>query len=106
MSPELPLVAVLVLGVWTYAFRVTGPLTRHRFQLPSTVTRLLDDAAVVLLVALVATAALTAGQAFVGPARPVGVVVAGVLVWRRAPFPVVVLGAAATTAALRMTGLP
>ncbi|NEA91734.1 AzlD domain-containing protein, partial [Actinospica acidiphila] len=48
----------------------------------------------------------TEGGEFAGWARPAGVAVGGVLAWRRAPFVVVVLGAAAATAALRAAGVP
>lgn len=106
MRPELPLSAILVLAAGTFAFRVAGPLTRHRVQLPVRVERLLSDAAVVLLVALVATAALTQGQGWAGVARPVGVAVAGVLALRKAPFPVIVVAADAVTAGLRVLGVP
>ena len=41
-----------------------------------------------------------------GWARPSGVPVGGVLAIRRAPFPLVVIAAAATTAALRLWGVP
>jgi hypothetical protein len=56
-------------------------------------------------VALVVVAALTERHGFAGWARPAGVLVAGVLAYRRAPFPVVVLAAAATTALLRLGGI-
>jgi hypothetical protein len=62
--------------------------------------------AVVLLVALSATAALTQGHEFAGWARPIGVLVAGVLAWRRAPFVVVIVVAAAVAAGLRLAGVP
>jgi len=55
--------------------------------------------------ALVATTALTEGHGFSGFARPAGVLVAGVLAWRKAPFLVVVLAAAAVTALLRVLGV-
>ncbi|WP_406164377.1 hypothetical protein OG806_28190 [Streptomyces sp. NBC_00882] len=42
--------------------------------------------------------ALTEGGGFAGWARPAGVLVGAVLAWRRAPFVVVVLGAAGATA--------
>ena len=45
------------------------------------------------------TGALTENGGFAGWARPTGVLVAAVLAWRRAPFVVVVVGAAAVTAA-------
>ena len=102
----MPLAAILVLAAGTFAFRVVGPVARHRVELPKRVEQLLSDAAVVLLVALAATSALMVGQDFAGLARPAGVLVAGVLALRRAPFPVVVIAAAATTAVLRLVGVP
>jgi hypothetical protein len=57
-------------------------------------------AAAALLAALAGTAALMAGTAFAG------VLVGGVLAWRKAPFVVVVLAAAGTAALLRLAGLP
>jgi len=98
--------AILVLAVGTYGFRVVGPLLRGRLRLPDRLDRLLSDAAVVLLVALVATSALTEGTHLAGVARPAGVLVALALVLRRAPFPVVVVAAAASTALLRLLGVP
>ena len=101
----MPLAAILVLAAGTFAFRIVGPAARHRVDLPERVEQLLSDAAVVLLVALAATSALMAGQELAGLARPAGVLVAGVLAVRRAPFPVIVIAAAATTAALRLLGI-
>jgi branched-subunit amino acid transport protein len=102
----MPLTAVLVLALGTYAFRIAGPALRQRLRVPARVERLLAEAATVLLVALVATSALTDGQAFAGWARPAGVTVAAVLAVRRAPFPVIVVAAAGTTAGLRLLGVP
>ncbi|GAA2267999.1 AzlD domain-containing protein [Streptomyces atrovirens] len=96
---------ILALAVGTYAFRLVGPVLHGRVELPVRVRELLSAGAVVLLVALLATGALTEGGGFAGWARPAGVLVGGVLAWRRAPFAVVVLGAAATTAALRGMGV-
>ncbi|MGN9775543.1 hypothetical protein ACTMS0_07180 [Micromonospora sp. H33] len=42
---------------------------------------------------------------FAGWARPAGVLVGVLLAWRRAPFVLVVLGAAGTTALLRLLGV-
>jgi branched-subunit amino acid transport protein len=98
--------AVAVLAVGTYAFRLAGPMLRDRVELPTSFERLMGVATVVLLAALVATAAFLDGQDFAGVARPAGVAVAGVLAWRRAPFVVVVLAAAGTAALLRLLGLP
>ncbi|GGN85799.1 hypothetical protein GCM10011579_076990 [Streptomyces albiflavescens] len=103
MTPTVA--AVLVLAVGTYAFRLVGPLLHGRVELPARVQELLSTAAVVLLVALLATGALTQAHGFAGWARPLGVLVGGVLAWRRAPFVMVVLGAAAVTALLRAAGM-
>jgi hypothetical protein len=48
---------------------------------------------------------LTAGHGFAGWARPTGVLVGGVLVLRRLPFLVAVVGAVVTTAGLRLLGV-
>lgn len=105
VSPAL-VAAIAVLAVGTYAFRLAGPLLRERVELPAYLERLMSAATVVLLTALVATTALLDGQDFAGVARPAGVAVAGVLAWRKAPFVVIVLAAAATAAVLRMLGVP
>jgi branched-subunit amino acid transport protein len=97
--------AVVLLAAGTYAFRVCGPVLHRRLELSSQVRWLLSVAATVLLCALVATSALTAGHAFAGWARPAGVLVGGVLAARRAPFLVAVIAAVVTTAVLRRLGL-
>jgi branched-subunit amino acid transport protein len=104
-EPVVLITAILALAAGTYACRLAGPLLRSRVHVPDSVQRVLETAAIVLLTALVATTALTQGHAMAGPARPIGVVLAGILAWRKAPFLVVVLGAAAATALLRLAGL-
>lgn len=99
-------IAAVVLGAGTFAFRFAGPVLRSRFELSVRVEKLMSVSAVVLLGALVATAALLEGGEFAGYARPAGVAVGGVLAWRRAPFVAVVLAAAATAAGLRLLGVP
>jgi branched-subunit amino acid transport protein len=99
-------VAVLVLAVGTYAFRLAGPVLRERLRVSQRVQRLLSLGAVALLGALVATAALVDGDGFAGWARPAGVAVGALAAWRRLPFVVVVVAAAATTAGLRALGVP
>lgn len=98
--------AFLALAAGTYLIRLTGLLLRGRVDVPNRVERLLDLSATALLVALLATAALTDGDGFAGWARAVGVAVGGVAAWRRAPFVLVVLLAAAVTAGLRLIGVP
>jgi uncharacterized membrane protein len=105
-APMTLVIAVAVLGTGTFAFRFAGPVLRARVEISPRLETLMEVSAVVLLAALVATAALLDGQDFVGFARPAGVAVGGVLAWKRAPFVVVVLAAAVTAAGLRLIGVP
>src|SRR5271166_1312116 len=89
------------LAAGTYAFRLSGQLLRARISFPPRARKLLEAAAVILLAALVATTALTEGHGFAGFARPAGVLVGGVLAWRKTPFLVVVIAAAGTAARRR-----
>ena len=110
----MTITAILVLAAGTYAFRLAGPLLRARLarahggeaELSPRLTELLSTAATVLLVALIATAALTDGGSFAGIALPAGVFTGGVLAWRKAPFVVVVVAAALVAAGLRALGVP
>lgn len=95
-----------MLAAGTFAFRLSGQVLRSRIKVPASVSKLLEVAAVVLLAALVAVTALTSGHGFGGYARAIGVLVGGMLAWRKAPFIVVVLAAAATTAVARLLGVP
>jgi branched-subunit amino acid transport protein len=98
-------VVILVLAVGTYALRLVGPVLHGRVAIPERVTELASAGAVVLLVALAGTGALTEGGEFAGAARVGGVAAGVLLAWFRAPFVVVVLGAVAVTASLRATGI-
>ncbi|MFC5994148.1 AzlD domain-containing protein [Pseudonocardia hispaniensis] len=98
--------AVLALAAGTYLLRLGGLVLRNRVEMPERVERYLDLSATALLVALVATAALTGPGAFAGWARPAGVAVGALAAWRKVPFVIVVLLAAATTAGLRALGVP
>jgi branched-subunit amino acid transport protein len=98
--------AVLALAAGTYLLRASGIVLRDRLRVPQRVERYLDLGATALLVALVATATLTEDGGFAGWARPAGVLVGAVAAWRRVPFVLVVVLAAATTAGLRLLGVP
>lgn len=97
--------AMLVLAAGTFALRFAGPLLRSRVSFPPYAERIMEVSALVLLAALVATTALTEDHGTAGASRPIGVAVAGVLAWRKAPFLAVVLTAAAATAVLRLIGV-
>lgn len=98
--------AVLALAVGTYLLRLAGPLLAGRWQPSETMRHRLGLAATALLVALIATAALTEAGGFAGWARSTGVAVGALAAWRRAPFVVVIVLAAGTAAALRALGVP
>jgi branched-subunit amino acid transport protein len=102
----LVVAGLATLAAGTYAFRLSGQVLRARISFPPRATKLLEAATVILLAALVATTALTKGHGLAGFARPAGVLVGGLLAWRKAPFLVVVIAAAATTALLRVLGVP
>lgn len=102
MSLTIPLLA-LIIG--TYALRMVGPALRTRVTISPRIDKVMTTAVAVIFVALVATSTLLVGKDFAGFALPAGVAVAAVLAWRRAPFVVIVLAAAATTAGLRWVGL-
>lgn len=101
----MTITVVLALAVGTFAFRFAGPLLRDRISIPERVRGLLALSATVLLVALVAVNALVPHGGFSSLALPIGVTVGGVAAWRKQPFVVVVLLAAATTAGLRLLGV-
>lgn len=75
----MSLLAILALAAGTYAFRIIGPMFRHRVRIPARVEQLLSDASVVLLVALVANSTLISSGGFAGWSRVIGVTVGGVL---------------------------
>ncbi|MGB2718521.1 MAG: AzlD domain-containing protein [Rhodococcus sp. (in: high G+C Gram-positive bacteria)] len=102
MNLTIPLLA-LIIG--TYALRMVGPALRTRVTISPRIDKVMNTAVAVIFVALVATSTLLVGKDFAGFALPAGVAVAAVLAWRRAPFVVIVLAAAATTAGLRWVGL-
>ncbi|NED96893.1 AzlD domain-containing protein [Phytoactinopolyspora alkaliphila] len=105
-SPTMIAIAIAGLAIGTFAFRFAGSALRERIDISAQAERLMAASAVVLLVAVLATAALTDDGGFAGIARPAGVLVGGMLAWRKAPFLVVVVAAAATAAVLRLFGVP
>ncbi|MDV6265355.1 AzlD domain-containing protein [Rhodococcus globerulus] len=97
------IIGLIALG--TFGFRISGPVLRDRIHLSPRAVRMLGLGATALLVSLAATQAVYSGDGFAGWARVLGVAVAGVLIWRRAPFVVIVVGAATVTALLRLAGV-
>jgi branched-subunit amino acid transport protein len=92
---------LLGLGAVSYALKAVGPLLAGGRQLGAQARQALDLVAVPLLAALILVQTLGGTHRLVIDARLPALAVAGILVWRRAPFLVVVLAAAATAALLR-----
>lgn len=101
----MSLIAILVLAAGTFAFRIAGPLLAGRFEFSETAQTWMTSAATTLLAGLIATSTLIQDGEFAGWARLTGVALAVVLVLMKAPFPAVVIAAAATTALLRQAGV-
>ncbi|MPV50561.1 AzlD domain-containing protein [Pseudactinotalea sp. HY160] len=95
----------LLLGIGTYAMRAGGGEIGDRIAAYPRFQLAVEDAAMLILASVMATSALTDGQSFAGWARPAGVALSGLLAWRGAPLPVVLLVAAAATAGLRALGI-
>ena len=92
---------LLVLAGAAYALKALGPVLAGGRELRPDLRGVLDLVALPLLAALVAVQTLDDGARVVLDARVPALAIAAVLVWRRAPFLVVVLAAAATAALLR-----
>jgi branched-subunit amino acid transport protein len=88
-------------GLGTVAIKAVGPVLLGGRPLPARATGLVELLAPALLGALVATQALGSGQALVLDERLIGLAVAGIALWRKAPMLVVIVAAAAATALAR-----
>ena len=93
--------ALLALAAASYTLKALGPVFAGRREAGPDLRTVLDVVAVPLLAALTLVQTLDGGQRIVLDARVPALGVAALLVWRRAPFLVVVLVAAATAALLR-----
>jgi branched-subunit amino acid transport protein len=96
--------ALLALGAVSYALKAVGPVLAGGRRLGPAARRALDLVAIPLLAALVVVQTIGDGSRLTLDARVPALAVAAVLVWRRAPFLVVVLAAAGTAALLRAIG--
>jgi branched-subunit amino acid transport protein len=98
----------LVVGlcaVTTFATKGIGPAATGSRELPAPALRVVALLGAALLSALVVTNALADGDRIHVGADTAGVVVAGVLLWRRAPLLLAVVAAAVVTAGLRRLGV-
>jgi branched-subunit amino acid transport protein len=92
----------MIMTIGTYALKSVGPLVLGARLLPVRVQALVDLLPAALLAALTLVSTVGSGASISIDARLVGVVVAGIALWRRAPFVLVVLVAAAATALVRL----
>jgi branched-subunit amino acid transport protein AzlD len=95
-------VVLVGLAVGTYGLKAAAPLVLGGRPLPERLNRLAQLLPAALLAALVTVSTFSEDAALVVDARLVGLGAAGVALWRRAPFVVVVLVAAAATGLARL----
>jgi branched-subunit amino acid transport protein len=92
---------LVVMTVGTFALKAAGPVVLGERPLPLRVQRIIGLLPAALLAALTIVSTVGDGRSVVFDARIVGLLVAGVALWRRAPFVVVIVLASAATAATR-----
>ena len=95
-------IGILVGCLGCYLLKLAGVSVPHSVLQRPRVHRISALLPIVLLAALVAVQTFSIGSALVLDARAAGLAVAGVAVWRRAPFLIVVGLAAVTTALVRL----
>jgi hypothetical protein len=95
-------VTIAALAFATAALKLAGPLALGGRPLPLGALSVVELLASALLAALVVVEAFGNGRSLTIDARVLGVAFAAVLLTRRAPMIVVVLGAAAVTALARL----
>jgi hypothetical protein len=94
--------AVIVGSFGCYALKLAGLSVPPRVLENPRIQRIAELLPIALLSALIGTQTFADGRSLSIDARFAGLLVAIVLVWRRAPFLVVVFAAAATAALLRL----
>lgn len=98
----MSILAVVLLSVGTAAQRLVGMFVLGRgLEARPALARLAELLPVAVMAAVAAQLTMATGHRLVFDARPLGLVTAAILVWRRLPLAVVVIGAAAVTAAVR-----
>ena len=96
--------AVLALCAAAYALKVAGLVLAERVDPAAAERWSLETVVVPVLAALIVVQTLDGGQRLVIDARLPALLVAALLVWRRAPLLLVVVAAGATAALLRLAG--
>ncbi len=97
--------AVIALCGAAYALKLVGAIAASRVQDSSAAGGRLDVLVVPVIAGLIAVQTLGEGREIVLDARVPALLVAGALIWRKAPLLLVVLAAGGTAALLRAAGL-
>lgn len=92
---------LLALAATAYLFKAVGLLVLGAAPLTGRAVRVVQLLPAALLAALAAVQTFSTGQNLTVDPRAAGLAFGGLAVWRRWPFAVVVVGAAAVTAAVR-----
>jgi len=92
---------IILLTLGAYAFKVTGLVFLGGRSLPPIFERCLALIPAAVVTALVMKDTFTNGQDVVLDARALGIAVAGIAAWRKAPLIVVIVLGAAVTALVR-----
>lgn len=103
MSNETGWWIVLLSGLGCYGLKYAGYAMPQRWFARAAVRRMIELLPVALLGALIVVEAVANGSAYdVETARLLGFAAGGVAIWRKAPFIVVVIVAAAVAALFRL----
>lgn len=95
-------VVLIVLAAGTYALKSAAPLVLGARPLPVRIGRLVELLPAALLAALALVSTVADGSSIEIDARLAGLIAAGVALWRRAPFVLVIVVASAATALVRL----
>jgi branched-subunit amino acid transport protein len=93
--------AIAALAVGSYVLKATGLVVLGARRPPPRLDAALELLPAALFAALIVVSTFGADRSLVLDARVAGLAAAALAIWRRAPFPVVVIAAAAATAAVR-----
>lgn len=99
-------IAIIAAGVLAWGIKYAGHSVPESWLENPRVHRIAGYVTIALLAALAAVQTFTAKGDAVLDSRLAAIAVAAVLLWRKAPFLVVVLAAAVVAAGLRLMGLP
>lgn len=97
-------IVLIGLAAGTFVLKSAGPILLGARQLPGSLQTVVDLLPAALLSALAMVSTMGDGRALVIDARLVGLVVAGVALWKRAPFVLVIVLASTATAITRLFG--